>query len=1611
MKQRRLSLLLVIALLVSVLVPSFALAADAKKPTVTIANKDYTTTFYYDKNAYKGQYLSNLYDEKGEPLAVTFVELKGADMDDLAGAQLYWSSSDTSIVTVAESTGSYSDVDENGDAIIRFYAPSMKLGTNGGKAGTATIKATKLKANKNGQNQVIAMDTYPSFTVTLKPVELKTVALAEDAQKEASFDIEKAENLPRGIDLSGYAKINFEPDNAIGAGELEWKLTEGEDVAKLWARGVLYPQKAGKAVVTVSAKSKPEVKQTFTFNITDEKAAEAEAEEPTAGTFEFTASEFTINLDDRIIYIDYDVDEETGKPIWDTMNFVDVDLTLDNFLTVSDDSVKADLRWDSSNPELAPVDYYTGMLDLRAAIENARINYFAKGGDKVTIKATSYIDPSINKSVVINFVENEEEEEKLVEKIDFVPATVSIYHEDFLPLDDYLKITPSNVSTDLTYTVDKPEIAKIARRTIEGEDGDREVWAVVTRNGVDEGTVVVTASDAKSGVSGKITVTFTKYDESICIGDLAFTPKTLNVYSEEDDYLNLWKYLRVTAEPKNADWWNNGDKVVFSVSDASVAEVVDQNADGEFGDFLKFHKSTGKVTVAATSFFKEITDTIEINIIGDSEPVKATSLKFVPRTLSILEQTLLDEYDLNQYLKIEPTGVNVKTDINWSIDPNFSDANVATINSHGYAAFSRKPGKVRFVALDKNSELYDFIDVTVVAAEESTKVKAIAFAPAEVTVDTDSVLVDLDAYLKVEPLDAADYTINYVSSDTKIASIDVDDEPDENGEFHTYAKIKKSGIVKITATVKDQPEVAAATLTLVIKDATVPFDTLKFAGVPTTAYVGDELDLRSFLTTGPKYVWGDDLVWTSSNQQVAAVLTDEVWKIPVPVDPEDEDSDVDYIEIPVTGGRVEFLRAGTVTITVRSKLNAKLNAFVTFEVKENSNPIQTITVTQDTFTLKTYDFEPYFFQRYLVITPADYDDDLVWTSSDPEVVSVERSVATLGKPGTAKVTVRSLRNPAATASFTVVHEAEALKSIAFIADTPKTLNVTDDMQLTEEMRSISLYEYITTDPWYYAYSSDIVFASSDPQIASVNEDGILQFHKAGKVTITASYVYDSAVAATTEIERKKVNPTAIKFVKNDIVIATGETIDLGEYVTLEPFTTDYSIDDIRWQVVDTDVADWLWVPDVDDEEEIVNWDNVEWYQLRNEVLHGNEKGETKVNAMLRLDDGSVITGSLNVTVKDYAVEKLAFAKKNYKATFKYDDDTIVMKFNVTPIDATLTRKDLRVNTSKATVAKIVDYGVEYNDDGTVYGWVEVRPLKPGTSKITVSLRDNEKIKATAKVTIDSIAVKRIKLPKKTLRMYFYELNEDNVYQNVYHLKSFIQPYNAYAESITWETTDASVCFVNNLDRVDGVPYADLIATGAGSATITLKVDDGKKVRTQTMKVVVSTKTVDLKLNAKKATINMIKGGDNTFQLEAFDAKSEEAVAVKWKSSNKKVATVDKNGLVTAKKAGTAVITATTKDGDELTASCNVTVNKLKVTSIKAKKALSLKVGAEADLTIKVKPADAFNSALKFASSDSSVLYVNKAGHIEAKKAGTAVITVKTTDGSKLSLEITVTVTK
>ncbi|PJI09331.1 MULTISPECIES: Ig-like domain-containing protein [Clostridium] len=143
---------------------------------------------------------------------------------------------------------------------------------------------------------------------------------------------------------------------------------------------------------------------------------------------------------------------------------------------------------------------------------------------------------------------------------------------------------------------------------------------------------------------------------------------------------------------------------------------------------------------------------------------------------------------------------------------------------------------------------------------------------------------------------------------------------------------------------------------------------------------------------------------------------------------------------------------------------------------------------------------------------------------------------------------------------------------------------------------------------------------------------------------------------------------------------------------------------------------------------------------------------------------------------------------------------------------------------------------------------------------------------------------------------------------------------------------------------------------------------------------------------------------NTDQLTAKVTPDDTTnKAVKWTSSDKSIATVDENGKITAVKEGTATITATTQDGSNLSSSCTVTV--AGATTISLNKTSDLiDIGGNDTLTATVNPA---NIGVTWSSSDSSIATVDANGNVKGISAGTAVITVATADGKKVSCTVTV----
>jgi len=261
------------------------------------------------------------------------------------------------------------------------------------------------------------------------------------------------------------------------------------------------------------------------------------------------------------------------------------------------------------------------------------------------------------------------------------------------------------------------------------------------------------------------------------------------------------------------------------------------------------------------------------------------------------------------------------------------------------------------------------------------------------------------------------------------------------------------------------------------------------------------------------------------------------------------------------------------------------------------------------------------------------------------------------------------------------------------------------------------------------------------------------------------------------------------------------------------------------------------------------------------------------------------TASCTVTVKPDPVTGVSLNKTSISLVIDTAETLIP---TITPDSAT--NKTVSWSSSNTAVATV-------SSNGTVDG------ISAGTATITVKTQDGNKT-ATCAVTVTPISVSSVSLKSST----------NLVVGGTETLDAIIDPPNAANKSVTWSSSNTAVATVSSNGTVTGI--------SVGTATITVKTQDGNK--TATCAVTVSTNTITVTgVSLNKASIDLIKGATEKL-IATITPSNATDQNVTWSSSDTSVATVSASGMVTAVAAGTATVTAKTVDGGK-TANCSVTV--------------------------------------------------------------------------------------
>jgi putative cofactor-binding repeat protein len=141
------------------------------------------------------------------------------------------------------------------------------------------------------------------------------------------------------------------------------------------------------------------------------------------------------------------------------------------------------------------------------------------------------------------------------------------------------------------------------------------------------------------------------------------------------------------------------------------------------------------------------------------------------------------------------------------------------------------------------------------------------------------------------------------------------------------------------------------------------------------------------------------------------------------------------------------------------------------------------------------------------------------------------------------------------------------------------------------------------------------------------------------------------------------------------------------------------------------------------------------------------------------------------------------------------------------------------------------------------------------------------------------------------------------------------------------------------------------------------------------------KNVEYRLNLK--SITLIKG--KSFTLKVYNLG--ESAKVSFKSDDQEVASVNDDGLISANKVGTTVVTAIVKDGSNTTnLICDVTVGPPAFSIKLTRSKIILGLENSDQLRVILKPSNTAEVA-RFSSFDSSIASVSTGGRISAKSTG------------------------
>ena len=741
----------------------------------------------------------------------------------------------------------------------------------------------------------------------------------------------------------------------------------------------------------------------------------------------------------------------------------------------------------------------------------------------------------------------------------------------------------------------------------------------------------------------------------------------------------------------------------------------------------------------------------------------------------------------------------------------------------------------------------------------------------------------------------------------------------------------------------------------------------------------------------------DAMLYTSGTLLLQAIVTD-------PTEPIIWSSDAPGIAT-VEDGLVKAIRPGVATITAMQNIQGVIKR-ATCEITVQQS-VSDISIDPPKLNLAIGEYQT----LHAIINPKSLSGiRLNWKTSDEKVVKIiEANPLTLTVQGVAggNAVISAINEDNIVVGYSHVTIRQPATSIK-LSDTNVFINI--------DAKSIQLRAIVYPEN---ALNKNVVWTSSNQQIARVNDNGLVSLVKPGEVTIIARSEDNPEImelcnitievpVSTVALDEKEVtmyvgqskrlsysvlpinaSKTGVAWTSTKPNIASVDaagrvtarqvgstvimlkTLDGGHTaysnVTVRQIAEGVKLNDTDFELMTGQVyeMDYSLIPANATDSELV-WEASDTrIVMVDEVGKVTAKGPGIAFIIVRTEAGGM--SYAKVTVK----QPVSGLLLNFSEKTIYVRESFDLKASVSPSGAS--NLEVEWKSSNDKVVTVTDTG-------------EVSGISAGMAIITATTKDGG-------ITANCVVTVRERITSIRLNPEEYRLGIDKAFT----ISVIVENDTATDQKFKWVSSNSDVVSVNKSGKITGHEL--------GFATITAYAQDGSGAE--------AISEIEVVRPVSKITLNRsslsLYVGDSRELIANIKPNNASYMEARWTSSNNSVVIVDEDGVITALQAGTSTITAEAQDNSGKKAICFVTVNnRIPATSIvlSDKKVLMVQ-GEQREVRPVLNPIGS-TDGLTWSSDNNAVASVNKSsGRIKANATGMAYVTAMTDSGKTATIEVVV----